>query len=325
MLALQKSLDLLLKQNRDGLLKSSSSSKGGFEDHITGRTRMCGVMRFITEKTKAFPSLSRYEYRLKSSKQKAKTKEAKRLKKEKSSSKANGEKFHRLIYHFMFCTTKKCNCLFFFNKKTEKIPKSGKIFNLLNAASKFLKDNNLIPIAAEQVIVATEVPVATRFDCLCYQQNTGKVTLVSWKTGYKTLVPPEVADGSSMMRTASTSEQISFRKHIAQVTCEINMLVHSHKINVKQAYIVYLGTSGDYRCSKLNNEWTGSAKGYRIGWDWLVKKYQLLNKKLPRIKKTTTIQPKSNKRKTQPPKKHSKKPVTSKTLIVINNKRRKIC
>jgi hypothetical protein len=262
------SLQLLLRQNRAGLLRTADKN-GGYKDLESGRGKLCGVMRFLSEKTRAFARISKKAYRANKSK-KAKT----MGRKEKSSTKKHGDAFHRNVYHSLFCLERKeCRCEALFGKATKRAPaKSSICYKLVKAALEFLQAHKLVPVASEQVIVSREAPVGTRFDCLCHDPATKETVLVSWKTGYKQLVAPKLANCMSMMTKARTSDEMSLREHIAQLTCELHMLQDTHKVPVQRAYIVYISTLGTYRVTALEPKWI--AKDYRQGWTWLLDKFQ---------------------------------------------------
>ena len=96
--------------------------------------------------------------------------------------------------------------------------------------------------AAELVITHPELPVATRFDALCRDSQSGALELLSWKTG---------------CGPRNGAEQ---RQHEAQLAMEWRMLEQGHGVAVRRATLLYVGAIQHIRTRKMAHVY----KGYEL-------------------------------------------------------------
>lgn len=263
----------LLLLNREGKLSSVTKGGRGFYDsrNAQKRRRLCGIGTFLHEKTSVFPKLSLKEYRKKRAIKPERPKKGQV--KRRASNKRKGESFHRHVHHALFCAQPPCQCP---DGEVKRRPaKDSDAYNMVRGALKFLRDQQLSPLAGETVVACATVPLGTRFDCLARDTNAQNV-LVSWKTGYDSIarVAPSPLKGEFMQadeddRKKASSETIALREHIAQLCCELHMLRDEHGVCVERAMIVYLSPStDDYRVIEMTRDWVIS--GYQQSWRWML-------------------------------------------------------
>jgi hypothetical protein len=284
----EQNLRLLVSLNVEGKLASletetragNAKQAPGFLDARNpqpgsrGR-KLCGVYSFLKTRARAFAS------------DQAKNAAAKRAhwtksgayKQYKASNEKSGSSFHRHIHHCLFCEKKKermkrttdkvtvadyCSCKRKFGSFTGRsVTRGSDVWHLVRQACTFIRDKELDPVAAEEVIVHEGFPVGTRFDFLAKRKPTGNYVLVSWKTGYSA-----VGDRADMDRTkgengAYTSyEQMVLEEHKLQLIMEAAMLSKTHGIRIDEACVVYVALpknkdgaeDSNYRLALLNEE-----------------------------------------------------------------------
>ena len=266
----------LLAQNKAGLLRSASNR--GFIDGRSGRdVRLCGTYRYLHEKCKGFPHLSRKEFRARRRAKRAPTRvtSAEGIGRRKASSKRTGEYFHRHAHHTLVCKVLgKCQCPDMKKKRVPEVRKQSPAYEMLEAVKRFTDEHQLVALSGEQVIVAPTQGLGTRFDMLFERRGEGRLVLISWKsTGYcpfgDAVTEVSLEDRVCRRITEQTSsEAIVSREHLAQLVLELHMLRDEHKVDVHEAMIVYLSPfSREYRVVAMDRD--SIEGGYQRAWEWI--------------------------------------------------------
>ena len=237
-------LPLLIYYNQSGRL--SEAPQGGFLDHRgNGKPRlMCGTYRFLHKKTNAFPKLTKKQFLCR---------RASRPRGTKSSSKQIGQYCHVQVQHALLCVPmNKCEC-----KAKGLVRKQSPSWAMVQAAKRFIQDQQLVPLCGELIIANPAWGLATRFDLLC-ERNPAHRVLVSWKTTGQCPFDPRMkkvglsALVCQMPLATASSELLACREHTAQIALEAHILQTKHDVPLQQAFIVYLSPGQDsYRCIEV--------------------------------------------------------------------------
>lgn len=183
-----------------------------------------------------------------------------RAKKRTGGTARSGKIVHRYLSHRVNCKILPAGCEC--DVKTHDMPrKNSPTLKCMQQAFDFENDYNLVPILSEFIVAApshTMGRVATRVDCLCaprdllekrdFDDACNNLTLVSWKTGHNKRSinvarcarksPPEYRRLKAPFEHVTASESAM---HQLQLFGEYMLMTRHHKINIKDAYVVYLG------------------------------------------------------------------------------------
>lgn len=148
------------------------------------------------------------------------------------SSLALGDKFHRHVYHDVYCSVS-CRCKEMYGTGTRNATKGSPLYQAMKQRNSFLEDFKLQPVGSEVVVNSERIRIGTKIDEVAIQTTTNKVWHISWKTGYR---PETMTDFDGLM-------------HYAQLYLERYML-EKHGVSDVHSVIVYVlcDSGGNYVC-----------------------------------------------------------------------------
>lgn len=159
-----------------------------------------------------------------------------------TSSRSIGTLIHRHVYHQVECDRAgKCDC----SVRTPDNPNT-QARRLLQV----IQDKGWVPVRSELAVSSPTISVATRVDLICLNPATGRLVLVSWKTGYMDIEAQMQRSSSSgdqkqrMLSPLHGIEETHRQKNQVQLLCEYLILVKEYNLDIECALVVYI------RCNK---------------------------------------------------------------------------
>ena len=189
-----------------------------------------------------------------------------------SSSKTIGNQFHRQVYHASNCREGICVCERQYGTTTKPPRKGSKVDRALGQRARFMKDNGLLSLVSELIVVSEATGVGTAVDELAVQKSTGAIWLISWKTGYdqKACEARSRRKNNCMNARASSVKNVpctSQNQHHLQLLAE-DRILRENGIEADVCVIVYvLRSSKDtYVMKKRSGSFWATESGARACW-----------------------------------------------------------
>lgn len=185
-----------------------------------------------------------------------------------ASSREEGVKVHRHIYHQYKCERKGspgCSCVARFGKKTRCCKAGSTTYNCLVAFREFLRAHQWKVWDCETVVGCPEMHCGTAIDVICVDnlKQPTQVYIVEIKTGYRScLNQKRTTDGTGMMRgrAGKDIENTLLNHHQLQLWFETHALESLFDIKADQSVVLYLRNDMTYRPIFARDWWFRNAE-----------------------------------------------------------------
>lgn len=172
-----------------------------------------------------------------------------------SSSKKQGDHFHRHVYHRYRCK-KECTCRKQFGIRTAAPRLESLTERRLLALQLFLQDRGLVVYDTETIVVWGETSTATALDLLCVDnvKDPKEVVVIELKTGYDVQRNiKRTTDDTGMMRGSAgiNIENTASNHHQLQLWFGMQALEHDYGIKPDSGVVLYF----DGKTGAVTSEW----------------------------------------------------------------------